>query len=206
MFETARREKTDVGTRAHSPGAIIALGVISILGGVAVLVWPGITLVAIAVIFAIELLVLGVMRLVAAFSVPDAGGGARVLLVLLGVIAIIAGIVLVRHPFHTIALLALLIGAFWVVDGLIEVFDAVAARHLPGRSWAIAGGVLMIVAGVFVLAFTQASLIALVWLLGIQLIVYGLLTLVRGNELRRARHAVQPQPTMPGGAAGATGH
>jgi uncharacterized membrane protein HdeD (DUF308 family) len=166
----------------------------------------GPSLFAVAVIVAVELLVLGVMRLVAAFSMPEASGGGRVLLVLLGVVAILAGIVFLRHPFQTIAILGLLLGAFWVVDGVIEVFDAPAARNTPGRSWALSGGVLMIVAGVFVLAFTRAGLIALIWLVGIQLLGYGALTVVRGNELRRARHVSRPEPTVPGGAAGVTGH
>lgn len=206
MFETARRDENVAATRTHSPGAVIALGVVAMLGGVAVLVWPGATLVAIAVIFAIELLVMGVMRLVTAFSTSEASGGGRFLHVLLGVVAILAGIIFVRHPFATIAILGLLLGAFWVVVGVIELFDAVAARNMPGRGWAIAAGAVSLVAGVFILAFTGASLVVMVWLVGLQLLVYGAVTIVRGNELRRARHATRPEATVPGGAAGVTGH
>lgn len=204
MFETARRQGNVAATRTHSPGAVIALGVVSILGGVAVLVWPQATLVAIAFIFAIELLVVGVVRLVTAFTTSEASGGGRVLLVLLGVLAILAGIIFLRHPFTTIAVLGLLLGAFWIVAGVVELYGAFEARGVPGRGWGIAAGVLSIVAGIFVLAFTGASLVVLVWLLGLQLVLYGVLTICRGNTLRRARHASRAEPTVPGGAV--TGH
>jgi uncharacterized membrane protein HdeD (DUF308 family) len=206
MFASARREGNVAATRTHSPGAIIALGIVSILGGVAVLVWPQATLVAVAIILAIELLVVGVVRLVTAFTTSEASGGGRVLLVLLGVLAILAGIIFLRHPFATITVLGLLLGAFWIVAGVVELFDAVESRGVPGRGWAIAAGVLSVVAGIFVLAFTGASLVVLVWLLGLQLLLYGVLTIGRGTVMRRARHVSRAEPTVPGGAADVTGH
>lgn len=206
MFETTRRDESGAVSQTHSPAAVIALGVVAMLGGIAVLVWPQATLVAVAVIFAIEVLVAGVMRLVTAFRMPEASGGQKFLLVLLGVVAILAGIIFLRHPFGTITVLGLLLGAFWVVTGLIELFDAAGARNMPGRGWAVAGGVLSLVAGVFILAFTGASLVVLVWLLGLQLLAYGAITIVRGNKLRQHRHATRAEPTTPGGPAAAPGH
>ena len=64
----------------------LAFGVITVAAGICALVWPGITLLAAAVIFGVQLIIGGVYRLVAAFSSQDVSGGTRVLLALLGVL------------------------------------------------------------------------------------------------------------------------
>lgn len=49
-------------------GWALAFGIITVLAGIAVLAWPGPTLVVIAIWFGIELVVLGIFRFVAAFG------------------------------------------------------------------------------------------------------------------------------------------
>jgi len=49
-------------------GWMMAFGIISLLAGVAVLVWPGRTLIVVAVLFGIQLVVTGIFRFVAAFA------------------------------------------------------------------------------------------------------------------------------------------
>ena len=61
-------------------GWIMAFGVLTLLAGVAVLAWPGRTLVVIAVLFGVQLIVTGIFRFVAAFAADDLTGGTRVLL------------------------------------------------------------------------------------------------------------------------------
>ena len=52
-------------------GWIMAFGVLTLLAGVAVLAWPGRTLVVIAVLFGVQLIVTGIFRFVAAFAADD---------------------------------------------------------------------------------------------------------------------------------------
>ena len=68
-------------------GWIMAFGVLTLLAGVAVLAWPGRTLVVIAVLFGVQLIVTGIFRFVAAFATDDLTGGTRVLLAVLGVLS-----------------------------------------------------------------------------------------------------------------------
>ena len=58
-------------------GWIMAFGVLTLLAGVAVLAWPGRTLVVIAVLFGVQLIVTGIFRFVAAFAADDLTGGTR---------------------------------------------------------------------------------------------------------------------------------
>ena len=55
-------------------GWIMAFGVLTLLAGVAVLAWPGRTLVVIAVLFGVQLIVTGIFRFVAAFAADDLTG------------------------------------------------------------------------------------------------------------------------------------
>ena len=50
-------------------------GVISIIAGILALVWPGPTLVVLAILFGIELIIWGIYRLVGAVTIGDASGG-----------------------------------------------------------------------------------------------------------------------------------
>lgn len=87
-------------------GWIMAFGVLTLLAGVAVLAWPGRTLVVIAVLFGVQLIVTGIFRFVAAFAADDLTGGTRVLLAVLGVLSLIIGLYAVRHVLVTLLALA----------------------------------------------------------------------------------------------------
>src|SRR6202158_6400548 len=95
----------------------MAFGVLTLLAGVAVLAWPGRTLVVIAVLFGVQLIVTGIFRFVAAFATDDLTGGTRVLLAVLGVLSLIIGLYAVRHVLVTLLALALLLGIFWGAHG-----------------------------------------------------------------------------------------
>src|SRR5215472_5946276 len=77
-------------------GWVLSYGIITLLAGIVVLAWPGATLLAIAVLFGIQLIVAGIFRFVDSFATEEASGGTRVLLALLGVLSIIIGLWAVR--------------------------------------------------------------------------------------------------------------
>src|SRR4030088_150108 len=90
MAEQAQPDSADMIARVGRHwGWLLAFGVITLVAGVAVLAWPGRTLVVIAVLFGIQLIVTGLFRFVAAFASDDLTGGTRVLLAVLGVLSLI---------------------------------------------------------------------------------------------------------------------
>jgi len=165
-------------------GWALAFGIVTVVAGLAAIVWPGRTLVVIAVLFGIELVVAGIFRFVAALAADDESGATRVLFALLGVLSFIVGLYAVRHVLLTIAALAMVLGIFWIVNGAIEVFAAIAYRETPSRGWTIAMGVLSIVAGLVVLVSPGISLATLTVVLGVWLIVFGIMEIVLAWRLR----------------------
>jgi uncharacterized membrane protein HdeD (DUF308 family) len=76
-----------------------------------------------------------------------------------------------------------------MVNGLIEIFTALSARDRSGRGWAMAGGLLAVLAGIVVLVYPGISLVSLAVVLGIWLIVYGAMGIMAALQLRTVGHA-----------------
>ena len=139
----------------------------------------------IAWLFAIQMVATGALQLVAAFA-GDAGTGGRVLLGLLGALTILVGLLCLRAPLQTTVVIGLLIGATWVVGGIIGIFHAIEDGPRGDRGWRIASGLLFVVGGAVVLIYPGASLVTLVWLLGIVLLVTGVVLVAHGLFARRS--------------------
>jgi uncharacterized membrane protein HdeD (DUF308 family) len=190
MDRRVRGDAADVlaGVGRHW-GWVLAFGIITLIGGIVVLAWPGRTIVAVAVLFGIQLVVTGIFRFVAAFASDDESGATRVLLALLGVLSFIVGLYALRHILVTVAALALLLGIFWIVNGAVEVFAALSHREMRGRGWTIFMGLLSIVAGVVVLVYPGISLVTLAVVLGFWLLVFGIMEIVLAFRLRSVGQA-----------------
>ena len=189
MVTELRRDPADMvaGLGRHW-GWILAFGIITLAVGVVVLIWPGRTLIVVAVLFGIQLIVMGIFRFVAAFAAGDVGGGSRVLYALLGVLSLIIGLYALRHVLITLLALALLLGIFWIVSGAIELFNALAHREVPNRGWTIFMGILSIVAGIVVLAYPGISLVTLAIVLSIWLLIYGVMEIAIAFRIRSLAH------------------
>ena len=165
-------------------GWVLFFGVITVVLGILALAWPGHTLIAVAVVFGVQLVVMGVFRFVASFAYPDLSGGTRVLYALLGVLSLIIGLYALRHVLITIVALALLLGIFWVVNGTTELFTAISQRELPNRGWNIFSGILGIIAGFILLVYPAISVLALAIVVSIWLIVYGMMLISVAVQMR----------------------
>jgi uncharacterized membrane protein HdeD (DUF308 family) len=170
-------------------GWVLAYGLITVLVGIAVLAWPSATLLVVAVLFGVQLIVSGIFRFVAALASGDVTGGTRVLLALLGVLSVVIGLWAVRHVLLTLLALVVFLGIFWVVNGAIEVFTALAQRGMPERGWTALMGILSVAAGLIVLAYPGLSLLSLAVILGIWLLIFGVMETVLAFRLRSAGHA-----------------
>jgi uncharacterized membrane protein HdeD (DUF308 family) len=179
---------------ADSPALVLAAGALSVLIGLLVLAWPGATIRIIAWLFAIQLLIAGVLQLVSAFS-AERGPGGRVLFALLGALSILVGLLCLREPLQTALVLGLLIGAMWVVQGVAGMVHAIANESGAARGWAITSGVLSVLGGAVVLVYPGTSLVVLTWLFGIVLVAVGGVLIAHGLSTRRSPAAAATPQT-----------
>jgi len=187
-----------LGTLGRSWGWFLAFGIISIAAGLIAIFWPGSALLAIAIIFGAYLVASGIFRFVGAFAVPAESGWVRALMALLAVLSFIVGLYLLRHPVYTILIVALVLGLFWMVSGVIQLFAAIGRTDMPSRGWRIASGILSIIAGAIVFFWPSISLLVLAIVLGVWLVIYGVTEVAASLALRSE---TRRHPTSLGQAA-----
>jgi uncharacterized membrane protein HdeD (DUF308 family) len=186
----AMREPDEMlGRLGRHWGWLLGYGVLTVLAGLAALVWPGETLLVVAVLFGIQLIFSGVFRLVMALSMDDVAGGTRVLYALLGILSIIIGLWAIRHVLLTLLALVVFLGIYWIVSGTIDIFTALSHRGLSQRGWTVAMGLLSILAGLIVLAVPGLSLVSLAVILGIWLLIFGFGEIALAFRIRRAEQS-----------------
>jgi uncharacterized membrane protein HdeD (DUF308 family) len=157
--------------------------------GLIVVVWPHATLAVIAVLVGIQLLVFGIVRLIAGFTASGESGALRAAYVVLGLLGILAGLYFIRHLSVTVALLGILVGLYWTLHGIVDLVVAAIGGPLPGRWTRAAAGVISLAAGLIVLFKPKESLKFLLVVLGIYLMLYALVLAFGAIQLRRiARH------------------
>jgi len=162
---------------------VLLFGVVVFGVGVFFVVSPHETLSTFTVIAGIFLLIDGVLALIA--SVVGTGEG-RGLLALIGVLSVLAGLVLIKRPFDTLVVFALIVGAWFVVAGIARFVTGFAERDGRGGNMLIA--VLDVIAGIVILAWPDLGLSTFAVILGIVLIIRGLLFMFAGWQLRGAEH------------------
>ncbi|MEU0671905.1 DUF308 domain-containing protein [Streptomyces sp. NPDC006172] len=151
---------------------ILGSAIATLVPGVLVLVWPDGTLRVLAVLIGLYLLATGAFRFVGAFARDD--HGERLPGLLLAVLYVLGGVLCLRNPLQTIAALSLIVGAVWLVSGIVTLYTAIAAKGMPHRGIVIGAAALAVVAGVVVLALPAESARALTRLLGLWLVLLGL--------------------------------
>lgn len=163
-------------------------GLTSLAAGIVVLVAPRGSLETIALILGIYLVVTGLHGTYTALANPDATGGHRGLVLTMGVLALIAGIVVILRPGATVTGVAIAFGIFLILSGLRYLF---LTTVLPDKVSPLVRGLLEIAGGVIVVVWPKIGLTTLAVVLGIYLILGGLLQLFIGFAVRRAASSVK---------------
>ena len=165
-------------------GPHLVNGALMILAGIAVLAWPGASLVVVSWLFAITLLVNGIVQILRSIADADLSGGRRVLFGLLGALSLLIGVLCLRSPLQTLAAIALLIGSWWIVSGVLTLVAAMGGATEGSRGWAAVLGVVSVVGGFVVLLQPEISLATLEITLGVTLILLGIVVMIDAARLR----------------------
>lgn len=172
-------------------------GIAAVILGILLFVIPGRTLQVAAILLGIYFLVAGIMRIgLAAFGrLPRPHH--RVLGVLFGALMLIAGIIILRDSARAVGTLLIIIVLFtgigWIIDGIMAIVESGRAAS---RVWAVAFGVISILAGIVVLVIPGWSAVWLIIFAAISLIVMGVVAVVRAftfgrNRVQQARAGTQ---------------
>ncbi len=168
----------------------LVLGICAVVAGILTIVWPGSTVLALAVILGVFLVVAGPLQIIHAMQLR---GHAREwwLLLLRGVASLALGVLTLVWPDITVWALALLFGVELLLLGGFETAAGLHARS-EGRDWAwyLARGLAAIAVGIVTIAWPGITVLALALLLGFFLVYFGIVLIMGATQLRRSVHVV----------------
>jgi uncharacterized membrane protein HdeD (DUF308 family) len=174
--------------------SLILRGVLALIIGILALAWPGVTVLALVIVFAVYAFTDAVLQAMRAFSSAKAGPVIGHLL--LGLVDLAAGVVAIAWPLPTVFVLVLIASVWAVVGGFFEIFSAFASGLTAGtRALDILTGLLLIAFGVVLFARPGVGVVTFALLFGLFTLVFGATQIMRGIEVRRlgqTLHSVVP--------------
>ncbi|TWP46230.1 HdeD family acid-resistance protein [Lentzea tibetensis] len=172
-------------TLAQRWGLFALRGALAILFGVMALVWPGITLLALVLLWGAYALVDGVTALYMSFTQREWPTADRVMQGVFGAIGVIAGIGAIAWPGLTVGALLIVIAVWAIVAGVIQIAAAIRMRKVVTNEWFyVLTGVLSVVLGIILFASPGSGALALVVTIGVFAIMWGVVLLLFSFRLR----------------------
>jgi uncharacterized membrane protein HdeD (DUF308 family) len=160
-------------------------GLAGVLFGILAFIWPGVTLVALVFLFGAFALVNGILSLVLAWNAPR-GFPRFGSLILGGILGIAAGIITFFLPGITALGLLIMIAAWAIATGILEIVAAIKLRKVIPNEWLwVLAGILSLIFGVLLLLQPAAGALVLVWWIGAYALVFGIVLMILAFRLRR---------------------
>ena len=169
---------------------VLIRGVLAVLFGLYALVWPGAALLTLVYVYGFYAIMDGVAAL--AVGVRHRRTSHWGWHVVQGVVSLIAGLIALFWPGPTLLALVLIIAVWSIVLGVTEIVEAFQARRLGSSSWVwlLIGGIVGIIFGIVLIASPAAGALALLWVIGLFALVFGVVHVVWAFRLRSAAKAV----------------
>ena len=159
-------------------------GLAAVIFGVLAFAWPGITLLSLIWLFGAFALVNGILSLVLATKAPK-GYPRFGSLILGGLLGILAGLLTFVMPGITALGLLILIAAWALVTGILEIVAAIKLRKTITGEWMlILAGLASVAFGILLILQPAAGALVMVLWIGAYALVFGILLFVLAFKMR----------------------
>jgi uncharacterized membrane protein HdeD (DUF308 family) len=170
---------------AHAWSVLLIRGICNVLFALVAFVLPGVTLLALVLLWAVYVVIDGAMSLTTGIAARRVGAHSWSL-ILAGVCGLLAGLTAMVWPGVTLLVLLAIMAAWAIVRGAFEIAAAIWLRHVLLRAWMLAlSGAISVVFGVLLIARPAIGLVTLVYLAGASSLVFGILAIVLALQLHR---------------------
>jgi uncharacterized membrane protein HdeD (DUF308 family) len=169
--------------------SLILLGILAVIVGILAIAWPGVTILALVIMFAVYAFIAGGLQATRAFTSRSAGPVFGHLL--LGLVDLAAGVVALVWPAPTALVLVIVVGSWALVGGIAEFFAGFQTGETAGtRALFILSGLVSAAFGVLLFARPGVGAVTLALLFGLYSMIYGFSQITAGAQLRRVGGAV----------------
>lgn len=161
-------------------------GVLAILFGIVLFAYPGVSLVFMVALFGAFVLVSGIFTLIMGFMRRHYDGMWKTYITD-GIISIIIGLIVWLWPGITSVLLIYLIAAWALIGGILQIVSAIRLRQFFPSIWlSLLMGILLVIFALAVFVHPGAGAVAISLVIGIAAVVYGIVAISFGLQLRKA--------------------
>lgn len=180
-------KNTTGGASANTKRVALGIGgLLALVVGVLILVWPDKSAMAVTALIAAYAFIAGIVYIGLGIFATGKGGWVRTGYIALGAVFVIGGIITFANLQATTLwltiLVGILVGILWIVEGIAALMSL---RNKQRKAWTIVFAVLSLVAGV-VLLFSPLFIATIWWLLGGLLAILGVIQIVRAFRYGKA--------------------
>lgn len=164
---------------------LVVRGVLALLLGAMAMLWPGIALTALVLLFGVYAIVDGVLAISASVRSRREGPNWRMPFIE-GVISLGAGLLVLIWPGITAAVLLYLIALWAFVTGVFEMVMAFRLRRqLAHERLLMFSGLVSVLFGLLIALWPALGWVMLIWLIAFYALFFGVLLIMLGISLRR---------------------
>jgi uncharacterized membrane protein HdeD (DUF308 family) len=170
--------------------SLILLGILAVIVGIIAIAWPGVTILALVILFAVYAFMAAGLAAARAFTSRSAGPVAGYLLLALADLA--AGVVALAWPGPTAYVLVIIVAAWALVAGVAEFAGGFQSGETAGtRAMFILSGLVSAAFGVLLFARPNVGAVTLALLFGLYSLIYGFSQITAGVQLRHMGGSLQ---------------
>jgi uncharacterized membrane protein HdeD (DUF308 family) len=163
--------------------SLIGLGIVAVIVGILAIAWPGVTILALVILFAVYAFAGAGLQGVRAFSSRSVGPVFGHLVIAL--IDLAAGVVALVWPAPTAFVLVIVVAAWALAGGVAEIFAGFQIGEAGGtRALFIVSGLVSIAFGVLLFARPGVGAVTLALLFGLYSLIYGFSQITAGVQVR----------------------
>jgi uncharacterized membrane protein HdeD (DUF308 family) len=170
---------------------LVLRGVLSILFGIIAFMYPSSTLASLILFFGIWMIVDGV------FSIGSALFGKSVvddwvLQLMFGILSVFLGAMVLSAPGVTALVLVVYAAVWFMIRGVGDIVFAIKLRKvIPNEALLILGGFLSLIVSFMLLWNPVAGALALLWLIALYAIIFGVMAVALGFKFRSMKQLAQ---------------
>ncbi|TPE43389.1 HdeD family acid-resistance protein [Pontibacter mangrovi] len=160
-------------------------GAALIILGILAFIYPLSLVIGLALYIGLVLALMGVLTIVAAFANREKSQWGWILAV--GLFDVVLGAVLVVFPLQSVMAFAILTGFWAIFTGMLQIVAFFSVRKAHSATWGfmLLTGVLAIVLGMFLIWSPLSGAVAVTYLLGVEALLIGIMSLVYSFRLRK---------------------
>ena len=164
-------------------------GIAALVFGIVALVWPGLTVLALVVLFGVYAIISGITAVAAALQNREVHGWG--VLLFEGILWLLVGVVALVWPGITALSFLYLLAVWAVITGILELIAPLSFPMSGGRGvLMVLSGLVSIVFGIIIAVQPASGLLAVTWLIGIYAIIIGVMSVVAYFEARSVVHSL----------------